>query len=155
MPAKSYGRYSSYTLKHCLEDDGFYVTNGEFRVPCSPPVTSQKNRKEQNWTFKLRPCTRGAEVARTHSEATGAHYKNPQKPITVLSRTYHRPEYGLESSLESNARDTRARAHDPKKNRYSHERRSCGPTPSSLPVRHPRPRKPLCGHLARLRLRAG
>jgi hypothetical protein len=63
-----------------------------------------KNRKEQNWTFRLRPCTRGAEVARTHSEATGAHYKKPQKPITVVSKIYHRLGYGLESSLESGCR---------------------------------------------------
>jgi hypothetical protein len=47
MLAKSYGRYSSYTLKHCLEDDEFYITNGEFRVLCSPPVTSQKTGRNR------------------------------------------------------------------------------------------------------------
>lgn len=71
IPAKTYGKHTSYTLKHCFGDDGFYVTNGEFKGAMLAAGYEPKDRKAQNWTFKVRPRARGLGVARTHSEALG------------------------------------------------------------------------------------
>jgi hypothetical protein len=70
-PASTFGRHTSYGIKHAFEDVGFYVTNGEFKGAMLVAGYVPKDPDELNWTFKARPRVRGLGIASTYAEALG------------------------------------------------------------------------------------
>lgn len=70
-PAASFGRHTSYAIKHCAEEDLGYVSNGEFKGAMLAAGYEPKDRDDRNWTFKVRPRRRGQGIADTPAQARG------------------------------------------------------------------------------------
>lgn len=72
VPAKRYASgTTSYGMKHCFEEVGFYVTNAQFKAAMLSAGYKPKDREERNWTFKIKARNKPRSITPTLSEACG------------------------------------------------------------------------------------
>ena len=71
QPARRIGNETSYALKHDFEEDGFYVSNGEFKgaMLAAGYAPTASTQDELNWRFAVRP--RDKKCRRAGHEGTG------------------------------------------------------------------------------------
>ncbi len=71
-PAVTFGRDSSYGLKHLFEDaTGLYFSNGSFKGAMLAAGHNPKDRLQRNWTFDSRPRHRRRVESSCYMERTG------------------------------------------------------------------------------------
>lgn len=71
-PAVTFGRDTSYGLKHLFEDaTGLYVSNGSFKGAMLAVEYTPKDRLQRNWTFNSRPRHRRRVESSCYMERTG------------------------------------------------------------------------------------
>ena len=83
---KTCTRYSSYSLKHMVENDiGYYITNNQFKDAMLLCGYQPVNANETNWLFKIK-LDRANRLADRHS-GEGAHYAYNDGPYILVGKT--------------------------------------------------------------------